>query len=482
MQNSKGLTINNPYLYHPHPLCKAAAGVLFSSIANNPEWSKEFSKGKMLGILIVRNRAAETSDDPQVHYIDQRIHYINNVYSCLFAYSGIVDIAKTDYFVPPVYDLTIPDDFYKEGEKQITAINQQIARLEQGAAANKHQISELKRERKAKSAELQNEIFRHFNFCNAHHLVRNVVDIFADAKRGLPPGGTGECAAPRLLQYANQNDLEPVALSEVWYGESPKGEVRVHGLFYPSCIDKCSPLLKFMADLEEADMPDDRPFIEPEIIYQDENIIALDKPAGDLSVPGKDLSAMSIETWLHTKFPDVKGPMLVHRLDQGTSGIMLAAKDADTFKKLQADFADRKIHKTYLAWLDGILKSECGIINLPLCPNPDDRPRQTIDRQYGKTAITRYEVISRTETATLVAFYPLTGRTHQLRMHAASPFGLDLPIIGDTLYNLNNEYGNDADSTLIAEKNTLKINNSSNRLMLRAKSINFFDKYLETKD
>ena len=462
------MILNNPYLYHPHPLCKVAAGDLCSIIKSNPDWEREFSKGKMLGVLLVSGFKFQVSDST----IDPCVHIINNEYAYIAAYSGIVNLnsssTSNSIFVPPVYDLSIEEDFYKEEEANISTINARIKELEANAGVYKNQIAALKRERKERSQVLQIEIFKHFNFTNYKGEEKNIIDIFNEAKRGLPPGGAGECAAPRLLQYAFTHGLKPVAMAEFWYGYTTRREVRIHRQFYPSCIEKCSPILAFMLPEHlSLSLPFHSPFTPlslplPKVLFEDESIIIVEKPAELLSTPAKDLSLPNVETWLHEKYPDVKGPMLVHRLDQSTSGIMIAAKNAAVYKTLQQGFLDHSIRKMYLAWLEGNVQSECGVINLPICPNPDDRPRQTVDRQFGKQSITRFKVIKREQGRTLLALYPFTGRTHQLRLHCASPFGLDIPIVGDKLYSIADSINN--------KPSTINFNK---RLLLHAYSVSF---------
>lgn len=365
------------------------------------------------------------------------------------AYSGVINgLEDPDhYFVAPIYDLQNPDDFYLQKDAEITAINHEINDLEKRTETGlqdviagktiKDQVALLKQRRKALSINLQQEIFEHFSFSDTQGKYKNIVQIFAEAKRGLPPGGSGECAAPRLLQYAYQHQLQPLELAEFWCGASPKSVLRVHGQFYPSCIEKCSPILKYMTEGMEAGQAPEaeppRPIDSLHILYEDEYLLAVEKPAGALSVPGK-VAGDSVETWLHNRYPEVKGPMLVHRLDQSTSGILLAAKNAQIHKSLQQDFETRNIHKEYLAIIDGRLSSKCGIIDLPICPNPDDRPRQIVDFLFGKKAVTIFYNEELGVRSSLVRFVPLTGRTHQLRLHAASPFGLGHPIVGDTIY------------------------------------------------
>lgn len=229
----------------------------------------------------------------------------------------------------------------------------------------------------------------------------------------------------------------PLEIAEFWYGSSPRTTLRVHGQFYPSCIEKCSPILRYMTcGFKETVTPDPLPpkvIASLDILYEDDYLLVVNKPVETLSVPGKVLGE-SIEEKLHASYPSVKGPMLVHRLDQSTSGLLLAAKDANTHKLLQKDFESRAIHKEYIAWVDGRVESKCGVINLPICPNPDDRPRQTVDFQFGKNAVTYYEVISYSDCRTLLRLVPQTGRTHQLRLHLASHFGLGHSIIGDRIY------------------------------------------------
>lgn len=255
-------------------------------------------------------------------------------------------------------------------------------------------------------------------------------------------------------------------MAEFWYGQSPERYLRIHGHFYPSCIEKCSPILRYMIPESSQSVPAPQASVGDDgirILYDDEYLVAVHKPSGLLSVPSKDLSQPNVETALHAMYPEVKGPMLVHRLDQATSGILIAAKDAQTFKAINNLFVERTLKKRYVARLQGRLCSRQGIISLPLLVNPDDRPRQVVDFQFGKQAITYYEKIDGCwegeeigEDETLVALYPLTGRTHQLRVHCASPFGLGLTIVGDKLYEMTSPNGNAPRLMLHAESITFK--------------------------
>ena len=373
-------------------------------------------------------------------------------------------------------------------------------RLEELETETRHfetEIEQLKTERKERSAALQRKLFEQFRMLNARGEVKDLYTIFEQTVQKVPPAGAGECALPKLLQYAYLHQLKPLAMAEFWWGDSPKNEIRHHGYYYPSCKGKCEPILQHMLQGLEVD---ENPLLnsihedeELEIVYEDEWLVVVNKPAGMLSVPGKKEDRDSVYHRLKKKYPDATGPMIVHRLDMATSGLLLVAKTKEVHQHLQAQFASRSIKKRYVAVLDGaIIKTEketkpiaekaillaketvstkktakaertgnTGRIELPLCLNPLDRPRQMVSSEHGKEAITEYQIISESERITSesentfnesnrinesessinesrkytrIIFYPLTGRTHQLRVHAAHPEGLGCPILGDELY------------------------------------------------
>lgn len=359
------------------------------------------------------------------------------------------------------------------------------------------EIERLKTERKERSAALQRKLFEQFRMLNAQGEVKDLYTIFEQTVQKVPPAGAGECALPKLLQYAYLHQLKPLAMAEFWWGDSPKNEIRHHGYCYPSCKGKCEPILQHMLQGLEVD---ENPLLNPvheeeelEIVFEDEWLLVVNKPAGMLSVPGKAEDRDSVYHRLKKKYPEATGPMIVHRLDMATSGLLLVAKTKEVHQDLQAQFANRSIKKRYVAVLDGaIIKTEketkpiaekaillaketvstkktakaertgnAGRIELPLCLNPLDRPRQMVSSEHGKEAITEYQIISESERITSesentfnesnrideserninesrkytrIVFYPLTGRTHQLRVHAAHPEGLGCPILGDELY------------------------------------------------
>lgn len=296
----------------------------------------------------------------------------------------------------------------------------------------KEHLELIKAQRAAHSADLQRRIFERYTFLNALGQSVNVLDLFTDS----PPAGAGECAAPKLLQYAYVNHMKPICMAEFWWGMSPDSEVRIHGHFYPACKSKCEPILGHMLNGLDVD-PNPITAIHPpkdlDIIYEDDWIVAINKSPEYLSVPGKNPQPNSLED-LKKYLPQADGPLLVHRLDMSTSGIMLAAKTKLMHQRLQRQFVLRKVKKTYMAILDGTPKAASGEIKLPLRVDLDDRPRQLVCYEHGSFAHTSYEVLSSENGQTRILFYPHTGRTHQLRVHAAHHLGLNCPIKGDDLY------------------------------------------------
>ena len=300
-------------------------------------------------------------------------------------------------------------------------------------------ISALKSERKTRSAALQQKLFEQFGMLNYRGEVKNLCEIFGQTVHKTPPAGAGECAAPKLLQQAYLHGWKPITMAEFWWGDSPKTEIRHHGHYYPACKGKCEPILQHMLQgLQVEENPMLKRMQVPsknlEIVYEDSWLSVINKPAGMLSVPGKE-DAVSVYSLMRGQYPEADGPLTVHRLDMATSGLMLIAKTKRVHQNLQAQFKNRLVRKRYVALLEGVVPKDKGTVDLPLCLNPLDRPRQMVHTEHGKPAITDYQVLERLDgKQTRIAFYPRTGRTHQLRIHAAHPLGLHCPIIGDELY------------------------------------------------
>ena len=407
----------------------------------NPK-SELHRQGKMFGVLVVEKDGTWQSADGTWQTAEG--------VSFIAAFSAQLDGQYLhEGFVPPVYEMKTPP------------------------------IGTSKEE----SRRLQQLLFAEYNVLNGNGEQRNLLEIFQNEqpifspeewfgkgqgdqgprdKDPLPPSGAGECCAPKLLQYAFKHGLKPVALAEFWIGATPKNELRREGQFYAPCSGRCVPILRFMMqglDLERTVKENDAEALcrQVEIIYEDESLMVVNKPAGLLSVPGKT-EEFSLSAYLKA-LNSYRYLMPAHRLDQDTSGLIVLAKTEEVYKTLQAYFQRRDILKRYEAlikgqWAEGALLTEEGEIRLPLLPNPYDRPRQMVSLDHGKPAITRYKIRERrADGSFFVDFYPQTGRTHQLRVHAAHPDGLNAPIIGDRLYGNGSE--------------------ESNRLMLHAAEIRF---------
>ena len=482
-------TFNNPFDYVPHPVCEAAVADLLPRVEvlmrGNPE-------GKMFGVLVVAK--------------EENLYY-------LAAFSGqLCDQSVLPGFVPPVFDFLDPDDYFKQHEAKISAINQEIDNLksdgryiesrkyyrqlqldaEQSIAKAKsnmlsakekrdaersirvlspeeeaafvkesqflkaelrrekrrwterleeakeavsvyeQQIETLANQRKTKSEALQNWLFEHFVMVNYAGERHNLLEIFRDTVQQLPPAGTGECCEPKLLQYAYTHGLKPIQMAMFWWGKSPEGEIRHHLHYYPACSGKCKPVLTYMLPPEVLSANSHRNLSDQlEVVYEDADLWVVNKPSGMLSVPGKS-HRESVISILQERCQEGETPLVVHRLDMDTSGLLVVAKHKTAHYRLQKQFRDREIHKTYVAVLDGepLPIGEEGRIELPLSPDLMHRPFQKVDKAHGKPAVTLYRVVNEH----VVELHPLTGRTHQLRVHCAHAEGLGRPIKGDNLY------------------------------------------------
>lgn len=308
--------------------------------------------------------------------------------------------------------------------------------------AARSRLDEMKAQRKTDSEALQNWLFSQFRMLNAEGDFRSLPEIFSTTAFKVPPSGAGECCAPKLLQAAYKRGLHPLSIAEYWYGAPKGGELRQHGQYYPACRGKCLPILGWMLRGLEIYPPlgneaGNTVAHTPQIVAENEWFCVVDKPSGMLSVPGRT-GEESVEDWLRQYYGAGKWVKMVHRLDQDTSGLIIGAFTTEAHRELQYLFSTRRMHKTYIADLDGDYRKAGippqGRIDLAIAPDILDRPRQRVDPENGKTAVTEYEFIGYEDGRSRVRFSPLTGRTHQLRVHSASAAGLGMPIIGDRLY------------------------------------------------
>ena len=418
-----------PFAYEPHPLCRLAAEEVQQYIAAHSDIREDADRGKMFGVLVV----AREDRKPSLAY--------------LAAYSGLL-AGRNDwpYFVPPVYDAQQPDGYFKQQEHIISLTSRQSPLIA-----------------RKMSQELQLWLFHQYRMLNARGEVKDLVELWQSyyskerlrRKYPLPPGGTGDCCAPKLLQYAYQQGLKPVCMAEFWWGQPTREELRQHLNYYPACRGKCKPILTWMLQGLDVDPdPESLGFAQLEIpvVYEDDYLLVVNKPSGLLSVPGR-IEQYSVETVMQQRYP---GAVIAHRLDMGTSGLLIVAKTMEVYRPLQEQFVKHQVKKKYIALLEAAdnsrqtrtnavrnspcqsaaIKNQCqsaaskGTVSLPLRPDPMNRPRQVVDMEHGKRAVTDYEFLS----DDLVALYPQTGRTHQLRIHCAHPDGLGRPIVGDELY------------------------------------------------
>ncbi len=494
---------NNPFHYNPHQLCQIAADEVKNYISGRKDFATEVAEGKMFGVLVVRDDCGclgylaafsglLCGSNVQEGFVPAVFDFLNpdgyfkreegEISDINIRIAAICD--SSDYkealdrleicrkqaeselalmrednrqakilrdemrsegnMTPEEEALLVRDSQYRKAElKRCTKMwSEKIAEAEALFNSVKSVVERLKEERKRRSASLQEWLFSQFVMLNARGESRTLLQIFAEQRGCIPPAGAGECAAPKLLQYAYKNSLQPICMAEFWLGASPVGEVRCDGCFYGSCKGKCEPILAFMLqglDVEKSSLEEaGERFADIPVLYEDDWLIVVDKPSGMLSVPGK-VGGRSVQEWLACHFyrEDI---FVAHRLDMSTSGILVAAKGVEAFKAMQSLFARRLVQKSYMALLSAVPKNKEGQISLPLLPDYMHRPRQMVDVANGKVAVTLYSIVSTCDNngkeCAVAQLQPLTGRTHQLRVHCAHILGLGTPIVGDELYGL----------------------------------------------
>lgn len=482
-----------PFCYEPHPLCVAAADEVRRYVSQHDEWKEELQRGKMFGVLIVKKRDgmgffaafSGTLDGKTQHeyfvppvfdlmspgcYFQEEEAAISDINHRITSLESTLEVSPLRKKMDE--ELAAYREFMRQSKAKRDALRRSISSDEMGEneqilvresqhqkaeykrikqewerrvseeetllRAKQEEIARLKKERQERSQQLQQWLFRQFRFLNAHGEEKALPELFAPA---IPPSGAGECCAPRLLQAAYKEGLQPLCMAEFWMGASPADEVRLDGHYYPACNSKCRPILRHM--LEGLDVEPNPLLANQEkllsqlhIIYNNKELAVVSKPAGMLSVPGKD-GLPNVQDAIKSAIPSAEGPLIVHRLDMDTSGLMLVALTDEKYHELQDLFLHRRIHKVYHALLEREMPvGQEGDISLPLRPDIDDRPRQMVDRVHGKPALTHYRVIENRDGHAFVELSPITGRTHQLRVHCAHPLGLNNPIVGDRLYGV----------------------------------------------
>lgn len=494
----KPCKFTNPFYYEPHPLCLLAAQEVQAYIAADGELRANADFGKMFGVLVVEapdgglgylaaysGLLAGRNDhaffvppvfdsmrpggyfklrEAEITAVNRRIDGILRSDGYAAAKHELAKMKEKHQEMLNDYrqqmsqaklrreakrqmsDLITPEDeaamrresqFMKAEYRRLKRrCADEEASVEAGVRGYDDEISTLKSRRKQMSDTLQRWLFSQYSMLNALGESKDLCAIFAGTPQRVPPSGAGDCCAPKLLQYAYLNNMRPVCMAEFWWGTSPAGEVRHHLRYYPACRGKCLPILGHMLKgLEvENDSPEAAVTQPLEIVYEDEWLAVVNKPSGMVTVPGLSKGTSVLEE-MRQRYPHRPEATPAHRLDMDTSGLIIVAFDAGTYKKLQAQFARREVLKRYIAILDGV--PDCpvrGEISLPLRSDPLDRPYQKVDYAAGKEAVTEYIVIGRAGNLTRIALFPHTGRTHQLRVHCAHHDGLGVPIVGDRLY------------------------------------------------
>lgn len=488
-----------PFCYTPHPVCVAAAEQLKEHILSDKSLFKVAEQGKMFGVLVVKdkydglgflaaysgttcydfdndyfvppvfdylqedgffkvgereisriNREIEEAENGELlkHLIKESNEAKNAADAEIEIFRKKIEEArqirnkKRDEGCSEEEEERMKDEsrFMKAELKRLKIRKEaEISEKVKECEAYKNRIEELKQLRKQKSDALQDKLFRHFEMLDKDGNKKDVCDIFRENNAGIPPAGTGECCAPKMIQYAYAQGYRLVAMAEFWYGKTPAAEIRHHLHYYPSCMGKCKPLLTYM--LHGVEM-DENPMEHKvgdslEILYEDDFICIVNKPSGMPTVDGK-IQTKSAEKILGRMRPDCD-IRAVHRLDMDTSGIVVFAKNENTYVNMQKMFADRMVKKRYTAVLEREITQDNGRISLPLSPDYINRPMQMVDFENGKSAVTSFRVLSRGKGQTRISLVPITGRTHQLRVHCAHEKGLDAPIVGDNLYGTQAE-------------------------------------------
>lgn len=499
-------SFNNPFHYSPHTLCVWAADELRLLLQSDHRLAADAATGKMMGVLVVRNVAGEVGylagfsgllcgSNRQAGFVPPVFDFLapdgcfKREEAAITAINHkIAEIERSDEYHSAVEAVAHSECYAHEtiaARKQQYAANKKArdekrasgtataAELEALIHQSRFEKAELKRlaracneqvesaralllpftqriaalaaERKQRSAALQEWLFTQFKVLNGRGEKASLLQIFATYTGALPPAGAGECAAPKMLHYAYENNMQPLAMAEFWVGASPTGEVRRDGFFYPSCKSKCYPILSYMLqgiDVEESALErggDNLSAIK--VVYEDDSLIVVDKPHGVLSVPGI-VGGSSVQDWLRSTYKS-NDIFVVHRLDMATSGLLVAARSMDVFKAMQGLFASREVEKRYVALLNGVPQQCEGEITLPLMPDYDHRPCQKVSFEEGKPAKTIFKLLRNVQCGSsecaLMLLQPVTGRTHQLRVHCAHHLGLNVPIVGDALYGATAE-------------------------------------------
>ena len=333
-------------------------------------------------------------------------------------------------FVPSLVSANEIDSALCENDLEIHQLTDKINQLEKENPERKLLI----KKRTKLTDDSLNKVFSLYSFCCFDGKKKTLNDIIAEHGGCLPPTGTGDCCAPKLLSYAFENQLEIISMDEVYFGRDTVN--KSGGFSYPPCDERCGYILPSILGIE--------------ILYRDNDIVVINKPSGLLSVAGRGEDKQDCaESRVRFLFPQAPRQCAVHRLDMETSGILVLALNSEAHRKLNIQFSKGQVHKKYIALLDGILYgAPQGRTELPFRLDVENRPHQIFDKENGKIGITEWKKIGvekykyRSEKVTRIEFTPLTGRTHQLRLASSCSKelgGLGIAIAGDSLYGACSE-------------------------------------------
>ncbi|RYZ37119.1 MAG: RluA family pseudouridine synthase [Myxococcaceae bacterium] len=403
----------------PGPLARRAAEVLQEQLRRE-RWEalEQPGGGKMFGVLVVAAPGG-------------RVGFLR-------AFSGMLGGAwNVEGFVPPLFDPVAREAFWPAGEAELAALGQRHAALLQAVEEEPARATELAEVGHLR-AERSRELWRRMALCyvipNARGESQPLGALFAPRP---PPGGAGDCAAPKLLAYAFRHHLRPLALAEFWWGASPLDGRRESGVYYPACDNKCGVVLPYMLQGLSVE-PAPRPATvleDPCILHEDPWVLVVDKPVGLSTVPERHAPARdSVLVRLQRRFPELGGSDVLHDLEREASGLLVIARDAATRAALLRQFARREAELRQVSWVEGPVAGESGVIELPLRGTSHAPLEDCVDRAHGKRAMTAWKVLERGQGRTRVEWVAVTRHPFQVRVHAAHRLGLGAPVVGDARF------------------------------------------------
>lgn len=353
--------------------------------------------------------------------------------------SGPAEIDGEIIFVPSIVSAAEIERALSENDREIHGLTEKINKRKSAGDFSDSADKDLRNLRERLCLESLEKVHALYNFHCIDGKIRSLKEICAEYNKGkFPPTGTGDCCAPKLLDYAFSHGLEALSLAEI---KLPQKNKALPDNLVPPCDERCGILLPAMLGLR--------------ILYRDDAICVVNKQAGLLSVPGrtedkKDCAESRLKRLFGEKVEIAQSA--AHRLDMETSGVMILAFTKDARRNLSRQFEEKTIEKEYIALLDGVLPKKGiaarGQMELFFRLDIENRPHQIWDKENGKSAVTEWEILGverhlspdgGLRNVTRVLFRPRTGRTHQLRLASSDSHGFGVPIVGDSLYGRSSD-------------------------------------------